>query len=357
MRTFFRGAAAIVATLISITGCGQSHLADDIDFELDFVTLDVSDELHTPYVVGAKVAISVVDTEQRGVRLESSDESVLRIDDQADGRANCTATGPGVASITARTATGDDLDEGQVMVMEPTHVELRSHGFQLVHMPQVDEAPLILAGGLATFEVVYFAGPIVLHGNGALGAAAEGVSATPKQTMLFERREWLQLQSDTAGTRSLRLTAGGKAIGEVPVEFVGPEAVDKVILFHELNALPEDDKDAVGKEITVLAQAFDSGARPIYGVQYSWDLDGDGQEGLGDLFRYVAQPGNEKVLGAQFNGVRGEMTVETSGGVVDSSNKLGCSTTPGRSSGGAWAALGLALIALCRPRRRAELSR
>jgi hypothetical protein len=224
-------------------------------------------------------------------------------------------------------------------------------------MPQVDEAPVILTGGLATFEVVYFAGPIVLHGNGALAAAQRASPRRRSRPCSSSGASGCSSNRTRSGTKSLRLSAGGKTIGEVPVEFVGSDAVDKVMLFHEIGALPEDDDDALGKEITVLAQAFDSDARPIYGVQYSWDLDGDGQEGLGDLFRYVAQPGNEKVLGAEFNGVRSEMTVETSGGVVDSSNKLGCSTIPGRSSDGAWAGLALALMALTRPRRRVTLSR
>jgi hypothetical protein len=100
----------------------------------------------------------------------------------------------------------------------------------------------------------------------------------------------------------------------------------------------------------VLAQAHD-GRRPIYGVCFAWDLDGAPQNGLesvGDLFRYRYLEGSKKTVGAQFNGLRAEMVIETSGCAVGSSNHLGCAVgAPGRPPRAADAWLLALAMGLC----------
>jgi len=341
--------------LSAITGCKTTYIADDVDFDFDFFELVVGDELHSPYVTGAEVTLSARthddDETRAGWALSSSNESVLRIEDQADGRARCRAVAPGFAHIIAFDEDGEQVAEGDVEVRNPTRAELWPHGWLIVDAPKREVRPVILAGGTATFEVRYFDGDQELFGNSALTVESDqDVTATPRQTMFFERREWLQITPSTEGTRSVRLLAGGQHIAETTIDVVTAADVARIDLVHEADWEAEDDNLVV-----VLAQPRLEDERPVYGVEFSWDLDGDGQEGLGDLFRYYYEEDHERVLGSEFDGLRAETVIEASRGYVDSSNRLGCNVAH-RHDGWGWL-IGVTLVVSLRLRSRSTRRR
>ena len=336
----------------AIAGCKSTYIADDVDFDFDFFELVVGDELHPPYVNGAEVTISARthddDETLVGWRLETSNPTVLRIEDQADGRARCRAAGPGFATITAFDEDGEQVAEGEVEVRNPTRAELWPHGWLIVDAPKREVRPVILRGGTATFEVRYFDGDQELFGNSALSVDADSdVTATAKQSMFFERREWLQITPSTEGTRSVRLFVGGQQVSETTIDVVMPADVHSIELVHEADWVADDEN-----LVTVLAQPRLEDGRPVYGVEFSWDLDGDGQEGLGDLFRYYYEEDHERVLGSEFDGLRAETVIEASRGYVDSTNNIGCSVAHRRDRWG-WL-IGLTLLVSLRWRSRSR---
>jgi MYXO-CTERM domain-containing protein len=104
--------------------------------------------------------------------------------------------------------------------------------------------------------------------------------------------------------------------------------------------------------LVALAQAYDSAGRAIYGVDYSWAVDGQTEIGLGDLYRYTFDPKLPKALAATFDGHDAVAMIHSGGGFVDSSNNLGCSAVPGGAARPVALLLVAAALALCLRRRR-----
>jgi MYXO-CTERM domain-containing protein len=199
--------------------------------------------------------------------------------------------------------------------------------------------------------VEYYAGDRRLYGNGALATGAPaGITSSPVQTFLFEDREWLQITPDAIGDYDIPFSAGGIGIGSLRVHAVEASAVDRIELAHEYQLeLSDVDED---EELVVLGVARGVDNRAIYGVEFVWDLDGNGVPGLGDLFRYPYKPDVDATLGAEFDGLRSETLVHAESGYVDSSNQLGCSTGGHDDGDGLWLLSGLGLALLASRRRR-----
>lgn len=342
-------------------GCRDMYLADDIDLDFDWSPLEgVGSTLHTPYVVGTSVSIAAGDAlheDDIEFTLQSSDETVLRIDSQAEGVASCTAVGPGEAEITVFDASGDEIYSHSVSVRAPTRAELYFNGpLILGHDYEdalADSTVRILRGGMGTFLVRYYDGDELLYGNGVLaaesGAEDQGVALYEAQTYLFENREWLQIQALELGTYAVDLYAGDVAVGHGVVEVVDESAIDDFELIAESTAGAHDEEI-----LAVLAQAYDAEGNPLYGVEYAWDLDGVDQDGYGDLFRYAYDREATAPLGASRNGVRQEITIHATDGWVSSTNDIGCSTAgarPGAPSLPAAASGALLLLGLAFRRR------
>src|SRR5262249_31770742 len=103
----------------------------------------------------------------------------------------------------------------------------------------------------------------------------------------------------------------------------------------------------------------------IFGVDYTWDVDGVLDQGLGDLYRYKYKPGQPVMLGAHHDQQVATAQLHVGEGFVDSSNNVGCAIAAPGGRQGTRAAGGLAAIARLgrvpagparRPRRRRAAS-
>jgi MYXO-CTERM domain-containing protein len=352
---------ALVLGLLSLGGCDDVYLSDDIDLELNFSLLKgPSDALHAPYVLGTKVNIyaNSEDSEQdtSSFWLESSDPKVLRIDHQAGGSAHCLAEGVGMAELRLYAAKGDPnpLHSAWVDVRKPTRVELFAHGKLLLGRPEVEartHKPVLLNDGTATFLVRYFAGNVILSGNGVLSATAQtSVELEEETSYLFENREWLRIRPRAPGLHRVTLMASGVPVGTVDVQSVTSAAISYATLRGEDERRAEN-----GEWLVVLARALDKNSSDIFGVSFGWQLDGAKQEGHGDLFRYKFARDMPRALTASHDSVSSLATINASEGYVDSSNHIGCSTAPaapGQGSPLMPAALLLAVGAVILRRRR-----
>lgn len=354
-------AIAVVAA-VGTSGCRDIYLSDDIDLDFDWNPIEGrGDTLHTPYVVGTQVVISANDVldqseDELTWALSSSDEAVLRIDSQVNGRATCTALSAGTATIRVHDEDGEEIYDGQVEVREPDRAELFAHG-PLIIGQSFDEAlvqgPIrILAGGMGTFLVRYYDGDQRLYGNGVLEAQVDGagLEAEARQSYLFENREWLSLSPEWVGTHHVELFASGISVGQGVVEAVDTSEVAEVAL------LAEDEGGASEEEwLAVLALAYDFAGEPIYGVEYAWDIDGDLEDGMGDLYRYEYAEDTEVELGANFQEMRDAVWIHASEGYVSSTNNIGCSAAASRPASRRTAAtIALALLGLTLLRRRRD---
>lgn len=347
---------------LGLGACGPTyHMTDDVDLTWDFeLTLSrFDDDLHSPYVRGARVTLfahSSDDGERfAGWSIESSDPEVFRVDDSAveaggDGLvAHGQAVGEGTARLRLLDDRGREVGRGVAEVRVPDRVELAAHGSLI--LGRDDEAVVsearVVEGGEATYLVRYFRDGRELHGNGVLTAdVPAGVTAQPRTSFLFENREWLTLDATDAGTGTLQLRADGEAVVSLPLVVVPDSAIEDVVVLTESEKGHDD-----GDWLVALAQAYDAQGARIFGVDYAWDVDGVAQSGDGDLYRYRFQRGMFEMVQAQRGAHRDAVMIQADAGFVDSSNRVGC--TAGGSGSLLVGLAGLGLVAV--RRRRAHV--
>lgn len=367
-----RALALILVCLAS--GCGL-YLSDDVDLTFNFVRLlGPSDELHSPYVKGARFGVYLHETGggpskvKPGWRIESERPGVLTIEklelNEYEGesgkhrylRAAAFAAEEGPVDLIVRDEEGREVYRSSVEVLRPDRIDLLAHGPLLVRRPPeqaVVPEPQVLVGGTATFLVRYYRGGRLLSGNGALGiGGGEGASGQARKTFLFEDRDWLTVTVQREGKTSVDLLVAGEAGRRATFLGVNEGAVSKVVLSPQVLG---EERAQKGDWLVVLGEALDVMGRPIFGVEYKWSFGGKVEPGLGDLYRYEFAPDMRKLLTADHGAHHVELMIQAKQGYVDSTNRLGCSAA-GRAPAGlflpAGALAGLLLVGARRRRGR-----
>lgn len=347
-----------LAIAVGVGACGPTYsMTDDIDLTWDF-TLTPSrfeDNLHAPYVRGTKVTVFAHSSDDHpdfaGWSIVSSDAGVFRIDDAGlanDGQSVAVhgqAVAEGTAQLRLLDARGHEVGRGVAEVVVPDRVELDAHGSLI--LGRDDEAPVpearVVAEGEATYLVRYFSGERELHGNGVLAVdAPDGVTPEARTSFLFENREWLTLHTTAPQTGTLAVLADGVKVASVPVVVVPETAIADIVLLTQSEKGHED-----GDWLVTLAQAYDGDGVRIFGVDYTWNVNGVAQVGEGDLYRYHFKKGEFGMVQARRGSHTDTATIQSGGGVVDSTNHIGCS-----AGGGGSLAVGLLGVALVLGRQR-----
>jgi hypothetical protein len=316
-------AAVALGGIAATVGCGPA-VHDDIDVELDF-SITASDSLHTPYVRGAVVTLSADLDDGADVRWTSDDAGVFRFDSVEGRMGHGVAAGAG--STTVRAWNGDDeAASAEVEVREPDGAALLAHGPLIVNSEALQARTLseaeVLTSGTATFLVKYYAGDELLHGSGVLEVEADDdTEAASVQTFLFENQEWLQVTPKGSGRHVVSISASGVHLRDFVVNAVSMEDIDHL----ELYSTGEDGRDD-GAQVTVLAQPVDHENRPVYGVEFGWDVDGEPAPGAGDLYRYTFDEDIPVRVTARQGSLSSSIDIHSNGGYVDSTNDLGCAT-------------------------------
>jgi uncharacterized protein (TIGR03382 family) len=345
-----------------LAACGKTvSLTDDIDLTWDFMPTPIDKfktELHSPYVQGAKFNLWVTSNDDNDNvatwSLVSSDEGVLSLgnvvfSDKGSIEFEATALSEGSVHLHVLDGTGAGVGGSTIDVAVPDAIELDAHAYLIMDMPE--RAPVaearIATGDTATYLVKYMRGGKQLYGNGALSVSnPPSIDAKPRTSFLNESREWLTMTPSVQGSYSIGLVAGGTLVTSVPFAAVPPSDVADVALMGQT---PKGHKK--GDELVVLAQAWDGGGNQIFGVDYSWTVDGAAQLADGDLYRYEYDPAFNVMIEAERNGHLDGMSIQSEGGFVDNSNRIGCDA----GAGGAGGLVALALAGLLRRRRVSSL--
>jgi MYXO-CTERM domain-containing protein len=335
-------------------------MTDDIDLTWDFSLTPsrFEDELHAPYVQGTKVTLFAHSSDDhpdfRGWSIVSSDPAVFRIDEvtvAGDARGLTSrgqAVGEGTAELRLVDDRGHEVGHGVAEVVVPDRIELDAHGSLI--LGRDDEAAVtearVLADGEATYLVRYFRGGRELHGNGVLRVEApQGVTAEPRTSFLFENREWLTLHTTTPGAGALQLFVDDVNVASVPLVVVPETAIVDVVVLTQSENGHED-----GDWMVALAQAYDGDGQRIFGVDYTWNVDGVLQVGDGDLYRYRFKKGQYQMVEARRGAHTDAVMIQSDEGHVSSSNHIGCAV--GGSGSLAVGLVGLALVTVGRRRQR-----
>lgn len=329
--------AGLLATLLA--GCNLHHvsLSDDVDTKLTFFILasGATEGLHSPYVRGAQFTLYASTDESTGTaenwQIVSSDTSVLDISSAVRGSGSqisvgATARGAGSAVIKIIDSGGHVLASEPVDVKIPDAAKVEANGPLVIGRPDsaaTVNTPSMVASGVATFLVRWFAGGVELHGNGVLNPDSNSVGVMPESSYLSVQRDWLQLTAPaTPGNYQIGLSAGGVYVTQMSIQVVPASDISSISLSGE-----DESHASLGTYLAVLAQAVGASGAPIYGVEYKFDVDGDNQAGFGDLYRYTYLPGTPKTLTAKMGTMSSNATIHAGSGYVDSTNNVGCSST------------------------------
>ena len=354
----------LVGLCASLAGCQEVTIVDDVDLDLDWNPLTgPSDALHTPYVQGASFSVWVNTAKKQslhGWHMTSADEGVMKLGaptlstNEEELNVAATARTPGTVELSVVDSAGEVRHRRTVEVRFPDRVDILPHGPLLLGQSDVpsEERPQVLHNGTATFLVQYSAGGEHLAGHGALEAvSAVDIDAHAEKTSFLEDRDWLVIDTqNTAVTGELTLKVAGQTARTLTVDAVAESAIDHMVLSGG------DGKDAHTKDWElVYAAAFDAQARPIYGVEFAFTANAVKQEGFGDLYRYQFDSKLPVMLEAT-HGVHADgLMIHSSGGFVDSTNRIGCMAVPG-SAPTSSAAVGFLLAALYFARRRSLIN-
>jgi hypothetical protein len=307
---------------------------DDFALRFDLRGVGGADKLATPYVEGAPVRITVTGGRDVTIlELTSTDPDVFRIDSASrssdDVTLECTAVSAGTATIEAHTLDGKLVDTVSIAVGRPDRVEL--HGPSALSRVDGDdpiEAPAVLLGGEAAFEVRYFEGDTRLFGNDVLEIdVGSALTAWSDTSWLGENREWLHVVPEALcadDACALELSVGGRSLSAPAITVVEPTAIASVSLDAPDESAAEDEDS-----LTVVARAETATGERVYGVAFDWTHDTLAQTGEGDLFRYTFDSSRQALpLEATFDGMSATVDIRGQGSVA-SSTQTGCSTAPG----------------------------
>ncbi len=351
----------ILASLFTATGCGPERIyfTDGIDLDFDFNAVsDNTEAMSMPYVTGIDTVIWVhsrwEDEDFTDWTVEVDDPDVLSIDGVIfDGEVpgilglEVTAAGDGLTELRLFNPAGKQISVADIEVADPDNAVLSPHGPLIINQPGLieDEHSFqTLIEGTSTYEVEWYRGNTRLYGNGTLSVDYDpDIWVNIEDSFLFEERDWLQVSPGILGDHHLTLRSNDVAVQDVVFESVPESRVDEVIIHAESELGAEEDDHLV-----LLAQAYDEDMRPIYGVEFEWDLDGVVGEELGDLYRYTYDRSDAHTVGAYFDGLVDEVTIHGDG-YVSSSNNVGCAMSgTGRGSLATLALLGIAGLVLRR---------
>jgi hypothetical protein len=323
-----------VAAALAVGACGPTYtLTDDIDLSWDFslTRSGFDDALHSPYVRGTTMTVLARSSDDgadfSGWSIVSSDPAVFRIDDAVVFGSGLSATARAMAEGTAELqlldARGHDVGHGVAEVVLPDRIELDAHGSLI--LGRDDEAPVnearVVADGEATYMVRYMRGTRELHGNGVLSVdAPAGTTAEPRTTFLFENREWLTLHTTAVETGVLQVSADGGGVASMPLVVVPETAIADIVLLMQSEKGRHE-----GDWLVTLAQAYDGNGERIFGVDYTWNVNGLAQVGDGDLYRYQFRKGDYQMVEARRGAHMDHAMIQSGGGLVDSTNHVGCS--------------------------------
>lgn len=355
--------AAVTAALLG--ACGPTiTITDSIDltWDLEFTLNRFEDNLHDPYVRGATMRMYVTsdDEDQRfeGWSISPIESELLMISEPTyDGTsltAEVTALEAGDVTVQIIDERGEIQGETVARIRVPDEIQLDAHGYLIIG--QETRAPVddlrIVDGGTATYLVNYFADGEQLFGNGVLSGAGPGLTVENQTTYFFEDREWLTVSANAAGTQNLDLLVDGEVVDTRVVNTVPELDITQVEILGKDEGRAQD-----GEWMVLLAQSYDSMGRRIFGVDYEWNVGGEQELGVGDLYRYEFARGSTMMAVATRAGISDQVEIQSGGGFVDSTNNVGCSTT---TPAGWLMPLGaLAAVALSgtRARRRRALRR
>lgn len=326
-----------------------------------------TDDLHTPYVQGAKFSIDIATTDYpssalAGWTLQSSNPAVVQVQGSQNSGSSyaIAAVGTGETVLSVLDASGHVLDSHTVDVAQPDHVELCAHGLLLGGytdgQSQVTQATVIQQG-TATFLVRYYLGSQELFGNNAVVATGTGaVTASTTTSSFGDDRDWVEVDAAQPGSGQVSLAVGSEAPTVIPATVVAPSAVQSV------GVLPQTDAGASdGDQLYVFARAFDAQGLDIFGASFTWNVNGAPATGTlpsgtqpSDVLAYTYKgSASESVSDGLASYTSSAVTIHGTGATVESTADVGCSVARASGTGtGGELALGLVVAGAVASRRR-----
>lgn len=326
---------------------------------------EFGDELSTPYVIGAKFTIYIMDTQHNtdltGWKVLATNPEVLQILNEEPRRVDAStleldvvAATAGTTELLLRDAGSEVQGSAAVEVRVPNRVKLFASAIAALENPDYmgeTPRPVMMAGGVASFGVQYFDGDLRLQGATDLQVETSKVMAAEvEQSEVVNNRDVLQLAAgEQLGPHAVDLYLGKMRLQTITVEVLPPSAIAGIELIHKKGSSPDE---AAG-EWLVVAQAIDDTRRPVYGVDFDWQFPGRSFVNSGDVLVYEHDPDPDKLrrVTARAGQFDAAISLQAADAEVFTSNDEAFNCSVAGDAPAPWWALGVVVLGLRRRKR------
>jgi len=341
-----------------LLACG---VAEGLYLEDDVGASDSDLDIHGPYARGSVVTLGVggwrsgqvdetwdivPDDDGVMVVIEGEEEPDDGDEDDDDGlTVELRAATSGTTAVSLVDPDGDVKDRISVEVVVPDTLTVHVATAERMDMPELapeDCGVRIVAGGTGGLVAQYWLGDTEVFGNEVLSTLTDdAIDADVDHSYSGKNLDWLQLTPTQVGTQVVDLLVDGVHLESVTIDGLSADSVVSAAF------LGGDETDAdEGDAVELLVQAFDADDCPVYGAAWTWHVDGELQDEVGDLYHYDFDEDVTTSLEATFGDLEKATSVHGVGSVQDS-NATGCSAL---AAPAALAPALLGLLALVRRR-------
>lgn len=227
----------------------------------------------------------------------------------------------------------DDLevDRVPVSVRLADRVSLVPSLQVLTQVSEPDDAPRVVVGGIASFEVRWYSGD-----DERLSPPDWSVSANNLwiEGASGDSRHWLRVAPEFEGEHVVTMRHDDTVFAELTATAVPPEAITGVDLF---------DRPTASNVRALAAIAHDADGTPVWGTEYQWFVRNRPVEATGDVYLYTPDPDLDVPIVAELGDLEVEGRLHGPGGAW-SSNELGCSSLGGTAVTLVWLLPAVALV-------------
>ena len=276
-----------------------------------------SEGLHMPWALGTDAVLtSYLDPKLARkadkIEVESSDEGVFKITNVEFGDSNLWIDGTAVSEgeSTVRVTKGSrELGSAKVEVSAISNAGLVPAAAALDPTEEettLYEKPRVIVNGRAYFRVQFYKDTTPVFGATIVEVdAANSLDLQADNSYLEVEGQWINVRPAKKGVFPVTLQVNGEDVGNLEIEVVGRNEVDKLTLVAKESRVAVDEQS-----MRLVLRSFDADGRPLFGAPVIWSVDGDDpDERTNEIYTYAYDPNSVNLVEVELGDLRASETI------------------------------------------------